>query len=44
MNSLELVALRDFPLIEPYDNLAEIIFKCIKNNNIVGIQGVDTRS
>ena len=35
MNSLELVALRDFPLIEPNDNLAEIIFKCIKNNNIV---------
>ena len=35
MNSLELVALKDFPLIEPNDNLAEIIFKCIKNNNIV---------
>ena len=35
MNSLELVALRDFPLIEPNDNLAKIIFKCIKNNNIV---------
>ena len=35
MNSLELVALKDFPLIEPNDNLAEIIFKCIKNNNIL---------
>ena len=35
MNSLELVALKDFPLIEPNDNLAEIIFKCIKNNNII---------
>lgn len=35
MNSLELVALNNFPLIEPNDNLAEIIFKCIKNNNIV---------
>ena len=35
MNSLELVALNNFPFIEPNDNLAEIIFKCIKNNNIL---------
>ena len=34
MNSLELTALKDFPLIEPNDNLAEIIFNSIKNNNI----------
>ena len=34
MNSLELTALKDFPLIEPNDNLAEIIFNSIKNNKI----------
>lgn len=34
MNSLQLTALKDFPLIEPNDNLAEIIFNSIKNNNI----------
>ena len=34
MNSLELIALEHFPLIEPYDDLVEIIYKSIKSNNI----------
>jgi len=34
MNSLELIALEHFPLIEPLDDLVEIIYKSIKSNNI----------
>ena len=34
MNSIELIALEKFPLIEPLDDLAEIIYKSIKLNNI----------
>ncbi len=34
MNSLELIALEQFPLIEPLDDLVEIIYKSIKSNNI----------
>ena len=34
MNSLELIALKHFPLIEPLDDLVEIIYESIKSNNI----------
>ena len=34
MNHLKLIALKDFPLIEPNDNLASIINKSINNNGI----------
>ena len=34
MNSLKLIALEQFPLIEPLDNLVEIIYESIKSNKI----------
>ena len=34
MNHLKLIALQDFPLIEPGDDLSKIILNSINNNNI----------
>ena len=34
MDHLKLVALKDFPLVEPHDNLATLIIESIKLNNI----------
>jgi len=34
MNSLQLIALDNFPLIEPDDDLVEVIVKSINSNNI----------
>jgi len=34
MNEIKLIALKNFPLIEPNDNLGEIIINCISSNNI----------
>ena len=34
MNSIQLIALNDFPSIEPYDDLVKIILKSINSNNI----------
>ena len=34
MHHLKLIALKDFPLIEPNDDLASIINKSINNNGI----------
>ena len=34
MNSLKLIALEQFPLIEPLDNLVEIIYESIKSNKM----------
>jgi coenzyme F420-0:L-glutamate ligase/coenzyme F420-1:gamma-L-glutamate ligase len=34
MNNIELKALEDFPYIEPGDNLAKIILKSLRLNNI----------
>tara|TARA_Y100000739_G_scaffold151318_1_gene130521 strand:- start:327 stop:503 length:177 start_codon:yes stop_codon:yes gene_type:complete len=35
MNSLQLIALDNFPLIEPDDDLVEVIVKSINSNNIL---------
>ena len=35
MNSLELLALNNFPLVEPGDDLSSIIFDSIKNNKLI---------
>ena len=35
MNSLELLALNNFPLIDPGDDLASIIFDSIKDNELI---------
>mgnify|MGYP003299701181 CR=1 FL=1 len=35
MNSLELFALNNFPLVEPGDDLPSIIFDSIKNNKLI---------
>ena len=35
MNSLELLALNNFPLVEPGDDLPSIIFDSIKNNKLI---------
>ena len=35
MNSLELLALNHFPLVEPGDDLPSIIFDSIKNNKLI---------
>ena len=34
MNKIELIGLKEFPLIEPEDNLGEIIINSISSNNI----------
>ena len=34
MNNIKLTALEDLPYIEPGDDLAEIIFKSFRSNNI----------
>ena len=34
MNHLKLIAFQDFPLIEPGDDLSQIILNSINNNNI----------
>ena len=35
MNSLELLALNHFPLVEPGDDLSSIIFNSIKDNELI---------
>ena len=34
MNSIQLIALNNFPSIKPYDDLVEIIIKSLNSNNI----------
>ena len=35
MNNLELIALKDFPLIEPGQDISSTIFDCIVNNQLM---------